>query len=78
MEQDKLRELAVVLFERVRQNASIDWTIKENVRAKLKVIVKRTLRQFGYPPDMQKLATDTVLRQAEMIADELIKANNAS
>lgn len=78
LEQDKLRELAVVLFERVRQNASIDWTIKENVRAKLKVIVKRTLRQFGYPPDMQKLATDTVLRQAEMIADELIKANNAS
>lgn len=55
MEQDKLRELAVVLFERIRQNASIDWTIKESVRAKLKVIVKRTLRQFGYPPDMQKL-----------------------
>ncbi|MCF8374318.1 MAG: type I restriction endonuclease subunit R [Bacteroidales bacterium] len=71
MQQDKLRELAVVLTERVRQNASIDWTIKESVRAKLKVIVKRTLRQFGYPPDMQKLATETVLKQAEMIAEEL-------
>ncbi|NPE32064.1 DUF3387 domain-containing protein, partial [Methanococcoides sp. SA1] len=71
MEQDKLREPAVVLFERVRQNASIDWTIKESVRAKLKVIVKRTLRQFGYPPDMQKLATETILRQAEIIAGEL-------
>ena len=71
MQQEKLRELAVVLTERVRQNASIDWTIKESVRAKLKVIVKRTLRQFGYPPDMQKLATDTVLKQAEMIAGEL-------
>jgi type I restriction enzyme, R subunit len=71
MKQDQLRELAVVLTQRVRENASIDWTIKENVRAKLKVIVKRTLRQFGYPPDMQLLATETVLKQAEMIANEL-------
>ncbi len=71
MQKEKLRELAIVLTERVRQNATIDWTIKESVRAKLKVIIKRTLRQFGYPPDMQKLATDTVLQQAEMIASEL-------
>lgn len=71
MQVDKLRELAVVLTERVRANASIDWTIKESVRAKLRVIVKRTLRQYGYPPDMEKLATDTVLKQAELIADEL-------
>ncbi|MDM8515051.1 DUF3387 domain-containing protein, partial [Desulfobacterales bacterium HSG16] len=63
-------ELAVVLFEKVRANASIDWTIKESVKARLKVIVKRTLRQFGYPPDMQKLATETVLKQAELIAEE--------
>ncbi len=71
MSKDTLRELAVVLTEKVRQNASIDWTIKESVRAKLKVIVKRTLRQYGYPPDMQMLATETVLKQAEMIAEEL-------
>jgi type I restriction enzyme R subunit len=71
MEKDVLRELAVVLTQRVRENASIDWTIKESVRSKLKVIVKRTLRQFGYPPDMQMLATETVLKQAEMIANEL-------
>ena len=73
MQQDKLRELAVVLFERVRANATIDWTIKESVKAKLKVIVKRTLRQFGYPPDMQKLATETVLKQAELLAGELTR-----
>jgi type I restriction enzyme, R subunit len=73
MKKEKLRELAVVLFEKVRENASIDWTIKESVKAKLKVIVKRILRQFGYPPDMQMLATETVLKQAEMIADELTK-----
>ena len=71
MQQDKLRELAVILTERVKQNATIDWTIKESVRAKLKVIIKRTLRQYGYPPDMQKMATETVLKQAEMIAKEL-------
>jgi len=71
MAQDKLRELAVVLTETIRQNASLDWTIKESVKAKLKVAVKRILRKFGYPPDMQMLATETVLKQAELIANEL-------
>lgn len=71
MQQEKLRELAVVLTDTIRQNASIDWTIKESVKAKLKVAVKRILRRFGYPPDMQMLATETVLKQAEMIANEL-------
>ena len=71
MGKEKLRELAVVLFEKVKANASIDWTIKESVKAKLKVIVKRTLRRYGYPPDMQKLATETVLKQAELLASEL-------
>jgi len=75
MQKEKLRELAVVLFEKVKQNASIDWTIKESVRAKLKVIVKRTLRQYVYPPDMQALATETVLKQAELIADEITKSS---
>ncbi len=78
MQQDKLRELAVVLTQRVRENASIDWTIKENVKARLKVIVKRTLRQFGYPPDMELLATETVLKQAQMIANELTQSHQAS
>lgn len=71
MQRDKLRELAVVLTETIRQNASIDWTIKESVKAKLKVAVKRILRKYGYPPDMQLLATETVLKQAEMIANEI-------
>ena len=73
MQKETLRELAIVLYQKVRQNATIDWTIKESVRARLKVMVKRTLRQYGYPPDMQVLATETVLKQAEMIADELIQ-----
>ena len=71
MQKDKLRELAIVLAEKIKQNATIDWTIKESVQAKLRIIVKRVLRQFGYPPDMQKLATETVLNQAKLIAAEI-------
>jgi type I restriction enzyme R subunit len=74
MQKDKLRELAVVLTDKVRANTSIDWNIKESVRAELRVIIKRTLRQYGYPPDMQQLATETVMKQAEMLADELARA----
>ncbi|MBF8275591.1 MAG: hypothetical protein HW390_664 [Candidatus Brocadiaceae bacterium] len=77
MEKAKLRELAVVLYEKVRENASIDWTIKESVKAKLKVLVKRILRQYGYPPDMQALATETVLKQAELIAEEITKGSGS-
>ncbi|GAP69472.1 type I site-specific deoxyribonuclease, HsdR family [Bacteroidales bacterium 6E] len=75
MQKEKLRELAVVLTDTIKQNASIDWTIKESVKAKLRVAVKRLLRKFGYPPDMQMLATETVLKQAEMIANELSGVN---
>jgi Domain of unknown function (DUF3387) len=60
-----------ILTETIKQNASIDWTIKESVKAKLKVAVKRILRKYGYPPDMQLLVTDMVLKQAELIANEL-------
>lgn len=73
MGKDKLRELAVVLTETIRSNASIDWEIKENVRAKMRVAIKRLLRRFGYPPDMQMLATETVIKQAEMISAELLR-----
>lgn len=72
MGKDKLRELAVVLTETIRNSASIDWTIKENVRSKMKVAVKRLLRKYGYPPDMELLATETVLKQAELIANEIV------
>ena len=68
-----LRDLAIYLVETVKKNASIDWTLKESVKAKLKVMVKRALRKFGYPPDQQKLATDTVLRQAVLLADYLVE-----
>ncbi len=66
---DKLRELSTVLAERIKNNVTIDWNIKENVRAKMKVIVKRLLRKYGYPPDMQALATEMVLDQANLFSD---------
>lgn len=70
LQDEVLRELARVLVEKVRANATIDWTIKETVRARLRVIVRRTLRLYGYPPDMALLATEHVLKQAELLADE--------
>ncbi|MEL6353886.1 MAG: type I restriction endonuclease subunit R [Cyanobacteria bacterium J06627_28] len=69
MGQDQLRELAIVLVARVRKNASIDWNLKESVRARMKVMVKRLLRQYGYPPDMQALAIELVLEQAKVFTE---------
>ncbi|HEM7578044.1 TPA: DUF3387 domain-containing protein, partial [Serratia marcescens] len=71
----KLRELAVVLTEMIRNNVTLDWTIKESARAKIRVIVKRLLNRYGYPPDMSTLATETVLAQAELLSNELLKSN---
>ena len=67
---DTLRTIARELVEHVRRNATIDWTIKESVRAKLRTIVKRILRKYGYPPDKQEKAAQTVLEQAELLSAE--------
>jgi type I restriction enzyme R subunit len=75
MGQDQLRELASVLVARVRQNASIDWNLKESVRARMKVMVKRLLRQYGYPPDMQALAIELVLEQAKVFTEFEVETN---
>jgi type I restriction enzyme R subunit len=67
---ETLREIARELVATVRKNVTIDWTIRENVRAQLRVYVKRTLRKYGYPPDKQEKATQTVLEQAEVLTSE--------
>jgi len=54
----------------VQTNVTIDWTVKESVRANLRRLVKRVLRRYGYPPDMEEKATQTVLAQAELMAGE--------
>jgi type I restriction enzyme R subunit len=65
-----LKTIARELVEAVRKNTSIDWTIRETVRAKIRVIVKRILRKYGYPPDKQERATQTVLEQAELLCKD--------
>ena len=64
---ETLKQIARELVETLRKNVSIDWTVRETVRAKLKVMVKRILRRYGYPPDKQEKATATVLEQAETL-----------
>ena len=63
-----LVKIARELVETVKKNVTIDWTLRENVRAQLRVYVKRILRKYGYPPDMQEQATQTVLEQAEVLS----------
>ena len=65
---ETLRGIARELVETVRKNVTIDWTMRENVRAQLRVLVKRILRKYGYPPDKQEKATQTVLEQAALIS----------
>ena len=65
---DTLKMIARELVETVRRNTTIDWTVRENVRAHLRVLVKRILRKYGYPPDKQEKATLTVLAQAEVLS----------
>ena len=67
---ENLRVIARELLEAVRNNVTIDWTLRENVRAHLRVLVKRILRKHGYPPDKQEKATRTVLEQAEAAAEQ--------
>jgi type I restriction enzyme R subunit len=66
---DTLRAIARELVAMVRKNVTIDWTVRESVRAQLRVYVKRILRKYGYPPDKQARATETVLEQAELLSE---------
>ena len=66
---EALRAIAQQLVETVRNNVTIDWTLRENVRAHLRVLVRRILRRHGYPPDKQAKATQTVIEQAEVLSE---------
>ncbi|NSW76931.1 MAG: DUF3387 domain-containing protein, partial [Candidatus Atribacteria bacterium] len=65
-----LRQIAQELVRAVRENVTVDWTIRESARANLRVVVKRILRKYGYPPDKQETATQTVIEQAEVLSEE--------
>jgi type I restriction enzyme, R subunit len=68
LDEPTLRQIAQELVRTVRANVTIDWTLRENVRAQLRVLVKRILRKHGYPPDKQEKATETVLEQAALLS----------
>ncbi len=70
MGDERLKLLAMELVLRVRQSVTIDWQLRENARAQIRVLVKRILRQYGYPPDMEKMATELVLEQTEVLCKE--------
>ena len=71
---ETLRTIAQELVETVRKNATIDWTVRESVRAGMRNAVRRVLRKYGYPPDKQDKAVDTVIKQAELLSEEWANA----
>jgi type I restriction enzyme R subunit len=73
---DMLRHIARELVDTVKKNTSIDWTVRENVQAKMRIAVKKILRTHGYPPDMELKATETVLEQAKLMANNFNDRKN--
>jgi type I restriction enzyme R subunit len=72
MGDDKLKVIAAELITKVRQSVTIDWTLRESARARIKVMVKRILNKYGYPPDLQEDAIKTVLMQAELLCADWV------
>lgn len=68
---ETLRLMAAELVKIIRQNAGVDWTLRKNIQAKIRVNVKRLLKKYGYPPDKQKLATENILKQAELLCRDV-------
>jgi type I restriction enzyme R subunit len=66
---ETLKTIARELVDTIRNNVTIDWTVRESVRARMRVMVRRILRRYGYPPDKQEKATQTVLEQAELLSE---------
>jgi type I restriction enzyme R subunit len=67
----QLKVIAAELITQVRKSVTIDWTLRESARAKIRVLVKRILNKYGYPPDLQDAAVQTVLKQAELICADV-------
>src|SRR5690625_140947 len=70
---ETLRAIAHELTKRIKENASIDWSLRESARANMRRTVRRLLRKYGYPPDLQKMAVETVVKQAELMAENILK-----
>lgn len=73
-----LGHIARELVDTIRKNTTIDWTGRENVQAKMPIAVKKILRRHRYPRDMQAGATETVIEQAKLLADQLVEVKEAT
>ncbi|NLZ96987.1 MAG: type I restriction endonuclease subunit R [Candidatus Magasanikbacteria bacterium] len=73
LEDHKMKELIHVIVDIIRKNATVDWEKREDVRAKLRLTVKKILMKYGYPPDLARIEADRVLEQGELLASELIR-----
>jgi len=78
MGDDKLKLIAAELITQVRKSVTIDWTLRESARARIRVMVKRILNKYGYPPDLQDEAVKTVLMQAELLCADWVPASFAT
>lgn len=74
MGDDKLKLIAHEVLVGLKQNVSVDWAHRDAARARLRVLVKRILRKYGYPPDLQDIAVQTVLQQAEVLCKNWMSA----
>ena len=77
MSNEELRVIATELVETVRRNSGTDWWRRDNVRAKMRVAVKKILQRHGYPPDLTSEAVKTVLKQAEALASDMVQSSDA-
>lgn len=73
LDDHKMKELIHVIVDIIRKNATVDWSKRDDVRAKLRLTVKKILIRYGYPPDLARLEADRVLEQSELLAEELTK-----
>lgn len=71
MDDNVLMKIARELVESIHKSVTIDWTMRENVQAEMRVKIKKILRKYGYPPDKQQKATDTVIEQAKLLCKDL-------
>jgi type I restriction enzyme, R subunit len=72
MGDEQLKQIARELVDSVRRNATIDWSEKEQVRARMRATIRRLLNRYGYPPDKQPAAIELVMHQAELYSAELV------
>ena len=72
MGEEVLVQISREIAEKLRKNVTVDWSVRESVRARLRLLVKNLLRKYKYPPDQQEEATELVLSQAEVISEELV------